>query len=179
MRAGSPVSTTLALALSTALLVPVVHWCAIPWEQTTLECVARCSAGSGGSCRDAPVASAATACGMRPAGAVEGESGSRCRAADASDAMPCRSGGSCPLARHAPDTGKHGRAYVLGEGPGAVVVRGLAKLVVDLSRLEAPLPSRTPVEIPSRPFARAPDPETRPPTFVWTSVRLARAPPAA
>src|SRR4030095_6262670 len=36
-------SATLAFSLSTVLLVPTVHWCALPWEQTTVECVARCS----------------------------------------------------------------------------------------------------------------------------------------
>jgi hypothetical protein len=170
MRAGFPFSSTLVLALSTALLVPAVHWCAVPWEQTTLACVVRCSATSATSCqeRDAPACDPISDVAASAACPLAGES----------SAMPCAAGGSCPLASHS-SPGKHGRAYVLAEAPGGVVVRGLGKLIVDLSQLEAPLPSRNPVVVVARPIAPPPDPEFRPPCFAWTAVRLARAPPGA
>ena len=104
--------------------------------------------------------------------------GAKSAARDDSGTMPCSAGGSCPRAGHSQKRAKHGRAYLLGDAPGGVVVRGLGKLIVDLSLIAAPLPSQTPVEIPAPRFARAPDPEIRPPTFARTSVRLARAPPA-
>jgi hypothetical protein len=61
--------------------------------------------------------------------------------------------------------------------PGGVVLRGLGEAIVAGWLAPAPVPERVVIAPPIRRTAWPPEPEIRPPTFAWTNVRLARAPP--
>jgi hypothetical protein len=161
MRAGSRTATALSLALTTALALPSVHWCAISWQQVKLECLARCSPAPGPEC-EAPCARAHASAQDDPA--------SECAGSDRCPAAPKR-----PARADSPRPAGHGRAYLVNDFPHGVV-RKLGHALVASWLSIAPV-AFTVIEPPERHSARSSEPEIRPPTLDRATVRLARAPP--
>lgn len=168
MRAGSRTATAVSLALTTALALPSVHWCAVSWQQVKLECLARCSPAPGPEC-EAPCARAHAA--ARGAPCAHDDPASESAGSDRYPAALRR-----PARADSPRPAGHGRAYLVNDFPHGVV-RKLGHALVASWLSIAPV-ALTVIEPPERHSARSSEPEIRPPTLDRATVRLARAPPA-